>query len=108
MIGGMILLGCAFLAAGIGSWKQAGLEGLFLGLVCGPLGVVAALVPDNRRICLKCSGRLGAKARTCPDCQAEFDPRKSSATADFGDAKKTNAAVDQWHADWMAGRKGKR
>lgn len=114
MIGGMILLGCGFTAAGIGGWKQAGLKGLFLGLICGPFGVIAAFFLDNRPKCLQCSGRLDSTARICPHCHAAFAPRKPSTKTDWDGPKnsdgpkKRNTEADQQHTDWMAGgrRKG--
>jgi hypothetical protein len=109
MLGGLILLGCGLLGAGIGSWKQARLEGLFLGLIGGPLGVIAAFIPDNRPKCPQCSGRYHKTSRSCPRCQAVFALRKPETQADADAWDNRSADADQRQADWMAGgrKKGK-
>jgi hypothetical protein len=59
----------ALLAAWIGGRKEAVLPGTFLGLLLGPLGVVAILAIDIRPRCFQCGGRLGGRPTICPRCQ---------------------------------------
>jgi hypothetical protein len=107
MVGGMILLGCALIGAGIGSWKQARLEGLFLGLICGPLGVIAAFFPDNRSKCPQCSARLDATARACPHCQTVLALREPNPRTNSEGWDNRNVERDRRRADWRAGGKTK-
>ena len=65
-------LACAFLGAVIAQQKQAGIAGLFLGLIFGPLGVLAAFALDWRLQCYKCLGRLEGRASVCPHCRTEL------------------------------------
>jgi hypothetical protein len=107
MIGGMLLVGCGLLAAGIGGWKQAKLEGLLLGLVGGPIGVVVAFFPDNRQKCPQCAGRLPARAGVCPHCQAEFRARHRDTKSDPQGVENRRSATEERNADWMARGKKK-
>jgi hypothetical protein len=61
---------CAILGYVIGSAKNSGAEGLALGLLFGPLGVIAAFALDNRPQCRSCLGRIDPAARVCPHCTA--------------------------------------
>ena len=54
----------------VGAQKDAGVYGFFLGIIFGPLGVVAALSLDGRPKCPACTGRLNGRARVCPCCHA--------------------------------------
>jgi hypothetical protein len=104
MVGCLILLGCAFSAAGIGSWKHAGLEGFCLGLVGGPMGLIAAFLPDNRPECPQCGGRLDATARICHRCQARISAPQRNTKATLDSQKNRNAEADRRHADSIVKR----
>jgi hypothetical protein len=49
---------CIIAGAFAGSGKRAALPGAFLGMVLGPLGVIAALGLDHRRECPICTGKV--------------------------------------------------
>jgi hypothetical protein len=48
--------------------RNAGQGGFFLGLIFGPVGVIAALGLDNRPNCPNCRGRLDGRGRMCQHC----------------------------------------
>jgi hypothetical protein len=56
----------------VGRLKERGLVGGLLGLLFGPIGVVAAFALDGRPTCPMCEGRLDASPRKCPHCRAEL------------------------------------
>jgi hypothetical protein len=62
----------AGLACYVGSKKQAPVAGLCLGLLFGPLGVIVALVLDNRVQCPHCGGRLNGRYPACQHCCVEL------------------------------------
>ena len=57
------ILGCV-----VGSQKDAPGAGVALGLIFGPLGLIAALSLDGRPMCPQCKGRLNGRASVCPYC----------------------------------------
>ena len=60
----------------VGSRKLAGLDGMVMGLLFGPLGVLVATQLDNRKKCLHCRSRVESDASICPCCQSlPFTPR---------------------------------
>jgi len=61
---------CALLGAIVGSAKQSSGAGFVLGLLFGPLGVIAAFAMDGRRQCPACAARLNQGARKCAACGA--------------------------------------
>ena len=63
---------CAFLGALIASRRKASLGGFVLGLLFGPLGVVAAFALDGRDQCPKCGTRLDSNGEICPSCKTEL------------------------------------
>lgn len=65
---------CGIAGAIVGSAKNAGAGGFVLGLLLGPIGVIAAFSLDGRRQCPKCGTRLNAGASVCPQCGGEVDP----------------------------------
>lgn len=63
---------CACIAWLIGSRKGAHLLGLFLGLLLGPLGILAAIaMKGNRKQCPSCKEWVHKEARTCPHCAGD-------------------------------------
>ena len=60
---------CAILGAIIGSRKDASGAGFLMGLIFGPLGVIAAFAIDNRSSCPHCGGRLNGRPQVCQHCQ---------------------------------------
>ncbi len=66
-----------WLACGVAGYyaareRDAGSGGAGLGLLLGPLGVIAALGLDERPKCPDCSGRLDGKGKKCQWCQREL------------------------------------
>ena len=51
-----------------GSRGMAIVSGAMLGLLFGPLGVIAALGLDERPQCYKCEGRLDGRGKVCQHC----------------------------------------
>ena len=66
------------LGAIVGYLKRAPGVGAMLGVLFGPLGVIAALVLDNRPHCTNCSGPLEHAASTCPHCHAALSDRRTA------------------------------
>lgn len=66
-----IWLTSAIIAAIIGSKKGNPIAGLFIGLIFGPLGVLAAILSEdkNRIPCPYCAEKILKAARICPHCQ---------------------------------------
>ena len=60
---------CAILGAIIGGRKDASGAGFLLGLIFGPLGVIAAFAMDSRSSCPHCGGRLNGRPQVCQHCQ---------------------------------------
>ena len=65
----------------VGSMKQAQDGGLVLGLLLGPIGVVAAGLLDNRPLCPRCGGRVNgtieAPFPVCQHCRFEYNASTS-------------------------------
>jgi hypothetical protein len=74
-------IACSMLAAIAARSKRAWQYGLALGLLFGPLGVIAALGLDERALCPKCFSRLNVRdglRRTdgpvmCPYCYVHLE-----------------------------------
>ena len=70
--------GSPILGAMIGRRREAAFAGVMIGLLFGPLGVVAALGLDDRPQCSHCHGRLKTidlrMPKRCPHCG--LPPRK--------------------------------
>lgn len=64
-------LACAFLGAVIGGAKESPALGFVLGLLFGPLGMIAAFALDGRRECPRCGIRVTERQGTCPGCGGE-------------------------------------
>ena len=64
---------CAVLGGMIGKGNQAGGAGFFLGLLFGPLGVIAAFAMDGRSSCSRCGGRLNGQPEVCQHCGATIE-----------------------------------
>lgn len=59
---------CAGVGAFVGAAKQSPAAGFFLGLLLGPLGVLAAFALDGRRQCPRCHGRISGFPELCQHC----------------------------------------
>lgn len=64
---------CGIAGAIIGSSKNAGCGGFILGLLLGPIGLLAAFTLDNRQQCPQCKSRVDDGAVMCPQCHAAMD-----------------------------------
>jgi hypothetical protein len=64
---------CAGFGKALGSNKNAGKEGFFLGLVLGPIGVVVAALYDLRPACPHCGTKLNSHPEICPGCKTRFE-----------------------------------
>ncbi len=82
---------CGIFGYVVGSQKEAGTAGFWLGLFFGPLGILVTFALDNREQCAHCGSRLDRQAKVCPACgtetffqsytsTAEADPRHTSTT----------------------------
>ena len=69
-----------FTAREIGRRKQDPQTGLMLGIIFGPIGIIAAGLLDNRPLCPDCRGRVNsiqdAPAKTCQHCNVAFTASK--------------------------------
>lgn len=68
---------CGLLGMVIGHPKQAAALGLLLGVLFGPLGLVAAFAIDGRPKCPHCGGRLNGHVRKCQHCGEILGPNDS-------------------------------
>lgn len=59
---------CAIAGAIIGKAKQSEGAGFMLGLILGPIGVLAAFALDGRPQCRQCRGRHNPQALVCQHC----------------------------------------
>jgi hypothetical protein len=62
--------GSAILGGVIGSAKDSSGPGALLGLIFGPLGLIAAYSLDNRPQCPMCGGRLNGQPQLCMQCRS--------------------------------------
>lgn len=68
----VIWLVCGIIAAVIGARKGSGCFGFFLGILLGPLGIIAALVTKgNRKPCPYCKELMHHDAVVCPHCHRD-------------------------------------
>lgn len=75
----LILIGwfiCMAFAAHLGGQRNAGMAGLFLGFLFGPVGMLAAGFLDGRPNCSRCGGRQNVKPKghryeVCEHCGIE-------------------------------------
>ncbi len=65
----IVAIACAFLGGLVGAQKNASGTGAILGLVFGPLGVIAAFALDARPKCPNCMTHLNGRAKECPSCR---------------------------------------
>ena len=65
---------CAMIGGGIGSNKNNGLGGFFLGGLLGPIGwVIVLMLPDpTMSECPECKGKCPGEAKRCRHCGVEF------------------------------------
>ena len=71
-LAGFLVIPCAVLGCVVGTRKNAAAEGLVLGLIFGPLGVIVTFAIDKRPQCYQCAGRLDDQPKVCPHCRAEL------------------------------------
>ena len=64
----LVWLCCGLLGWIVGFRRNAALAGLVLGILFGPLGVVAAFALDSRPQCPYCKGRLDGRGILCQFC----------------------------------------
>lgn len=85
---------CGFVGAIIGSAKQSGFAGFLLGLILGPLGLLAAFMVDGRAKCPTCAGRLHSGSRLCHHCgQPIADPASQLQRAESDDLTREEEAA---------------
>jgi uncharacterized membrane protein YeaQ/YmgE (transglycosylase-associated protein family) len=84
-----IWLVCGIVAGIIGSAKNAGVQGFILGVMLGPLGILAAFAVDGRMNCSQCGTKLNAGAKICPSCH---DP--VSGGLDFPDNESDRSEIE--------------
>ena len=71
----VIALICGGLAAGVALPRKAAIYGLILGLLFGPLGLIAAFRLDERPQCPYCLSRINGRikgATVCPYCRNDL------------------------------------
>jgi len=68
---------CAILGGMVGSRNRAGGLGFMIGLLFGPLGVIAAFSLDKREKCPCCGGRLNGLPLICPHCNSSLEHKSS-------------------------------
>lgn len=88
------------LASAVAGWfaavdKNAGTQGALLGLLAGPLGVIAALGLDRRRACRTCGGKLNGKPQVCPHCKSKFDWPRERHSARTGEHRPSAPQFDE-------------
>jgi len=62
----------AILGAIVGAQKKEGAQGFVLGLIFGPLGLIASFALDGRLECYRCHSRVNGEPQVCPYCRAEL------------------------------------
>jgi len=62
------MLVCGFIGALIGSTRENAGIGCILGLMCGPIGWLLALLADNRKKCPECQSPMAKDAIRCARC----------------------------------------
>ncbi|MGZ8152349.1 MAG: hypothetical protein ACXW0Q_05695 [Methylovulum sp.] len=62
----------AIIACVIGNRKGNPIAGALVGIVLGPIGVIAALISGdkNRIACPQCAEKIMKKAKLCPYCKS--------------------------------------
>ncbi len=73
----IIWLGCAVLGGIIAHRHQAAGTGAIVGLLFGPLGVIAAFALDGRPKCLGCQLRIDGTPEKCPRCGESLAQKKT-------------------------------
>lgn len=69
---------CVLAAGLIGEQRGSYRGGIILGLLLGPLGIVATLGMDWRAQCGNCGGRIDGTPKVCPHCRVELVWNKRS------------------------------
>ncbi|MGE0605502.1 MAG: hypothetical protein AB7O62_00140 [Pirellulales bacterium] len=64
----LLWIGCAIAGYVAAHSRSAGSGGLILGVLLGPIGVLAALGLDGRPLCPHCGGRLDGRGKKCQWC----------------------------------------
>jgi uncharacterized membrane protein YeaQ/YmgE (transglycosylase-associated protein family) len=71
---GLVL--CAYYACSIAEQKQAANRGFWMGLLLGPVGVIAAGFLEGRPQCPRCGGRVNDTKEVtydvCPSCRCDL------------------------------------
>lgn len=52
--------------------KKGASAGMIMGLILGPLGVIAAFALDFRPLCAQCHEHVNDGAKICPHCHSKF------------------------------------
>ena|ERR1051325_5771616 len=105
---------CGIYGSEIGKQKQAGTEGFWIGILLGPVGVIAAGFFDRRPRCPECGGALNNTKtklyRICQHCKCDLmrddaspkpavDDADSLWTRELDDARqRLEAAKDESHS----------
>lgn len=99
----VVFSGCAISAVAgdvIARQKQAEWVGFWLGLLLGPLGVVAACFIDRRPNCPHCGGRINAtpakRYPICPHCKTELSYQTAATGMVTVDANELSQAEAPW------------
>ena len=67
-----IWLICGIIAAIIGQKKGEGCAAFILGVLLGPIGILATVASKgNRKECPNCKEMINKKATVCPHCQRD-------------------------------------
>ena len=64
-----LALACAVLGTIMGNYRNASGTGLVLGLIFGPLGLIAMLAVDRRPQCPTCRARINEGGSRCAACR---------------------------------------
>jgi hypothetical protein len=68
---------CGIISAAIGQKKGEGCASFFIGIILGPIGILAALLSKgNRRKCPFCKELIIKGAVKCPKCQSDLNDTK--------------------------------
>ena len=69
----LLWLVCGSIAAAIAQKKGEGVLGFVVGLIFGPIGIIAAIFSKGKlKECPYCKERINKKAIRCPHCQKDL------------------------------------